>query len=146
MRKLFIVFALCVCSFSFIACNDKEDKEETVTKPAESVYYYLVGDYRIDYIDLCIFEYDAKGNIIEKKTQKVISGDNPVLFEGNKFCDGITIAYKSLDYDFEGNSIVGYRMYSLRGDEFLNEKEYIMLTLGTSVSEEEYLNYCNLSL
>lgn len=138
MRKLFIAFALCVCSFSFIACNDKEDKEETVVKPAASVYYYLVGEERIDYTDIRIFELGSDYTTVDIKDVKIISGRNPIQFLAHKDCKSLIIVYKNNDED--GN-FQNYRRYRITEDEFEYEREGIWLTLGETISEWEYLDY-----
>jgi len=136
MRRLFIVFALCVCSFSFIACND--DKEETFVKPAASVYYYLVGEERIDYTDIRIFELGSDYTTVDTKDVKIISGSNPVQFLAHKDCKSLIIVYKNNDED--GN-FQNYRRYRIDEDEFEYEREGIWLTLGEVISEWEYLDY-----
>ena len=140
MRRLFIVFALCVCSFSFIACNDKEEKEETVVKPAASVYYYLVGEERVDYTDIRILELNSDSKTVDTKDVKIISGRNPVQFLAHKDCKSLIIVYK--DDNGYGNS-QNYRRYRITEDEFEDEyeREGIWLTLGETISEWEYLDY-----
>lgn len=138
MRRLFIVFALCVCSLSFIACDDKEDKEETVVKPAASVYYYLIGEERIDYTDIRIFELGSDYTTVDTKDVKIISGRNPVQFLAHKDCKSLIIVYKNNDED--GN-FQNYRRYRIDEDEFEYEREGIWLTLGEAISEWEYLDY-----
>lgn len=138
MRRLFIVFALCVCSLSFIACNDKEDKEEPFVKPAASVYYYLVGEERIDYTDIRIFELGSDYTTVDTKDVKIISGSNPVQFLAHKDCKSLVLVYKNNDED--GN-FQYFRRYRIDEDEFEAEKDGVLLTLGDIISEEEYLDY-----
>ena len=119
--------------FAFAGCNDDEKEDENA-----SVTYYLVGEETVDYTDIRILEIGSDYMTVDVKDVKIISGRNPVQFLSHKDCKSLTIVYK---HRYEDGEYSACRRYILNEEEFKIEKDAIMLTLGETISDEEYSWY-----
>lgn len=142
MRKLLVGLVISACMFAFAGCKeDKEEAEENVKQGNTSVTYYLVGEEAVDYFDIHILELDKEEDVIGVKDIRIISGKNPVQVQSEKGCTNLVIVYKHRYRD--DNNLTACRRYTLNEEEFREEKDYIMLTLGETIDEEVYDMYFN---